>query len=239
MATFYKGDCQQLIKRLSDKSIDLIYFDPPFNTTQNAWDEPLKWSELFDEFFRVLKDTGTLVIHCSVPFNYELIRAAPRPPTYSWYWLKEGPTCPFIAKVQPLRNTEEILVWKMKKTTYYPQRVGDKERFVTSNGVSPYYGGISDSKPNTRQKVKGYYQTHHLTFKRPPTHGKNAKNGFGTRPIELIDLIIRSYTKEGDLILDPTCHLGICGKVAKDLKRRWIGFDKYFMPKFLLEPTRT
>jgi DNA modification methylase len=228
---FQKGDCLDLLKKTPSNSIQLILWNPPFGTTKNSWDESLDWSSIFPECFRILKDDGMLVIHCSIPFNYELIRKAPKPPSYSWYWTKEATTNPFIAKIQPLRNTEEILVWKNKKNTYYPQRVGDEKRTVKSKGTSPYYGATSEQPKN---EVIGYYQSHHITMKRPPLHGKNANQGFGTRPIEMIELMIQSYTKEGDTILDPTCHLGIAGLVSKRLKRKFIGFDKYFFPKFIM-----
>ena len=232
MATFLRGDCLEQIKLLPSASIDLCYINPPFGTTKQSWDCKLPWNQLFPELFRVLKTDGILAIHCSVPFNYELIRTAPKPPAFSYYWLKEGTTNPFIAKVQPLRNTEEILVWYNKKSRYYPQRVGTEKRQLTSNGGTDYYGM---TRQQIKQDVVGYYQTHHLDFKRCATHGKNAKNGFGTRPPEMIELMIKSFTKENDVILDFTCHLGISGVIARRLNRRWIGIDKYFYPKLLME----
>lgn len=114
MATFYRGDCLEQMKRLPAKSVDFIYFNPPFATTYQWWDEALPWPAIFEQCFRVLKDVGTLAIHCSVPFNYRLIRAAPRPPNYSWYWDKQATTTPLLAKKQPLRCVEEILVWTQK-----------------------------------------------------------------------------------------------------------------------------
>jgi len=232
MATFYKGDCLDQMKRLPAESVDLILWDPPFGITQCEWDSKLDWPKMFAECFRVLKRTGMLVIHCSIPFNYTLIRSAPKPPNYSWYWTKVSNTNPFLAPVQPLRTTEEILVWRKERNTYYPQRVGTEERTHTCNGTSAYYN--PPTKKPTKKTVIGHYQTHHLTFKRPPSHGKNAIHKFGTRPEEMIELLIKSYTKEGDVVLDPTCHLGISGKVARRLKRRWIGMDLYFYPTLLI-----
>jgi len=225
MTTFYRGDNLKWLKTLPDKSLHLIYFDPPFGTTQNYWDHKLDWKSLFEQFDRVLVPNGNIVIHSSVPFNYVLIREAPRPPSYSWYWKKEGTTLPFIAKIQPLRNTEEILVWKGKKASYYPQRIGDKERTFTSHGDGKYYGKTS---AQTEQKVKGYYQTHFIDYKRD-------MHGYSTRPRQLVELIIKSYTKEGDTILDPTCYMGLSGMVSRELKRRWVGIDLHFFPVLLLK----
>lgn len=224
MAVFYKGDAVEMMKKhLADSSIDLIYANPPFDgATKNSWDRVVDWPAFFAEAFRVLKPTGYLVLHCSVPFNYTLIRSAPKPPTYSWYWLKDGNTNPLIAKVQPLRNTEEILVWKGKKAPYYPQRVGTEERTFRSQGASSYYGATS-AQP--LQTVKGFYQTHHIDMKREV-------DGFSTRPRALIELIYNSYTTEGSVVYDPFCYNGLSSTCCPG--RRWIGTDLIHIPKYLV-----
>jgi len=219
MKVFYKGDTLHTLKtQIKSKSIDLIYVNPPFGTTNNYWDESQDWPKIFAECFRILSDTGMLVIHCSVPFNYELIRAAPKPPSYSWYWKKDSPTCPLIANQQPLRIVEEILVWKKKKNTYYRQQIGDETRPSTYMTKTDYYGGNVKSKATT---IKGKTRTHFLDMKR------NIK-GFSTRPDEMIDLFIKSYSKPGDTILDMFCYKGVSAKFCDD--RKWIGIDKYFFP---------
>ena len=219
MSVFYKGDVFDILKKqIPDKSVHLIYIDPPFGTTKNHWDEKLDWAKLFVEMFRVLRDDGMIVIHCSIPFNYELIRAAPKPPSHSWYWLKDSPTCPLIANVQPLRQMEEILVWKKKKATYYRQQIGTEERRSTYMTNNSYYGQTPKGKSTI---IKGKTRTHFLAMKRNI-------DGFATRPDEMVKLMIDSYSKEGDTILDLFCYNGISYKNAG--KRRWIGIDKYFFP---------
>jgi DNA modification methylase len=227
MATFYKGDCLQQMKRLPSESINFIYWNPPFGTTCQPWDEKLPWEKIFAECFRILKNDGMLAIHCSVPFNYTLIKAAPKPPLYSWYWDKQNQTTPLLAKTQPLRQVEEILVWKNRKNTYYPQRVGDEERTFISDGKTNYVNRETLT-PQPMQTVKGFYQRHLITM-------KIALDGYSTRPKELIELMIRSYSKEGDVILDPTCYRGITGRICKEMGRRWIGIDKYFFADYILK----
>lgn len=227
--TVYIGDNLNIItNNIQSRSIDFIYLNPPFGTTRQKWDEKLNWAELFKQFFRVLKEDGVLAIHCSVPFNYTLIRDAPKAPSYSWYWLKENVTNPLIANLQPLRNTEEILVWTNKRTRYFPQRIGDESRsYISRGGITNdtcYYG---PAKVMDKKSVTGRYQTHHIDMKR-------AIDGFSTRPEELIELMIKSYTKEGDTVLDPTCYKGVCGVVAKRLSRKYIGIDKYFYPEKIM-----
>lgn len=226
MATFYRGDCLVQMKKLPSKSIDFIYFNPPFATTYQPWDEALPWKAIFEQAFRLLKKDGTLAIHCSVPFNYTLIREAPRAPNYSWYWNKLNSTTPLLAKKQPLRCVEEILVWTNKKVKYNPQRVGTETRTVKSKGRTRYVQ-METLKDVEEQQVVGKYQTHYIAMPR-------TIRGFATRPDEMIELFIKSYTNEGDTILDPTCYLGLSGRIATALNRKWIGIDKYFYPTELL-----
>lgn len=226
MATFYKADALEQLKRMDTQSLDLIYFDPPFATTGNWWDETLPWPELFTECFRCLRPTGNLVIHCSVPFNYALIRAAPSPPSYSWYWKKNIKTNFLNANRQPTRQIEEILVWRMPKGVYYQQRVGEEERVVVSGGgASSYFQGSTPKK--LKRVVKGMTRTHLIEM---PVVIDN----FSTRPPELLELIVRSYSKEGDTICDLTCYKGLSGVIARRLGRRWIGIDKYHYPLLLI-----
>jgi len=224
MSVFYRGDVFACIAKIPDKSVNLVYCDPPFGTTKNYWDEKINWSLLFVEIFRVLKDDGMCVIHCSIPFNYELIRAAPKPPSYSWYWRKLGsPTGYLSANHQPLRCMEEILIWRKKTSKYYRQQIGDQERDSAWATPSSYYGTVQERK---KTKLKGKTRTHYLDMKRD-------LKGFATRPYEMVKLMIDSYSKEGDTVLDLFCYDGLSYTACKG--RRWIGFDKYHTPKLFLE----
>lgn len=218
MSVFLQGDIKYHLPRLPSESVNLIYIDPPFGTTRQPWDESLDWQWIFKEFFRILSKDGMIVIHCSVPFNYELIRAAPKPPLYSWYWNKKQTTCPLIANVQPLRCTEEILIWKKNKTTYYRQQIGDEERESKWMTKNDYYGkNVQDKKT----VLKGKTRTHLIEMLR-------VNDGFSTRPKEIVKLMIDSYTKPGDTILDCFCYRGV--SYTQSQGRRWIGIDKYFFP---------
>jgi len=219
MSVFYKGDTLETLRlHIKDKSINLIYVNPPFGITNNYWDEKQDWPALFKECFRVLTNDGMLIIHCSVPFNYELIRAAPKPPAYSWYWKKDSHSNPLIANYQPLRNTEEILVWKNKKNTYYRQQIGTETRKSTYMTTTSYVGKTTKT---TSSFIKGKTRTHFLDMPRDI-------QGFSTRPKEMVDLFINSYTKEGDTVLDMFCYKGMSKESCDG--RRWIGIDKYFIP---------
>jgi DNA modification methylase len=223
---FTRGNSTELIKTVATGTVDLLYIDPPFGTTQQFWDEVIDWDTLFPEMIRVLKPTGMLVIHCSIPFTYQLIRAAPYPPLYHWIWNKKGSPTNFLnANKQPLRCCEEILIWKKTKPTYYRQQIGDEDH--TSSWATPtdYYGTVKDRKKTV---IKGKTRTHYLEMKRE-------LDGFSTRPKEIVELMIQSYSKEGDTVLDLFCYKGLSGVVCRELKRKWIGFDKYHSPTLLFE----
>jgi len=222
MKVFYRADTLKTLQtQIRDKSVNLIYVNPPFGTTKNYWDEKQDWPKIFKECFRILRDDGMLVIHCSIPFNYELIRAAPKPPSYTWYWKKDSVTCPLIANHQPLRNTEEILVWKNKRNTYYRQQIGTEPHASHYMNENEYYGKNITQKKTV---IQGKTRTHHLEMKR-------TIDGNSTRPDEMIDLFIKSYSMPGDTILDMFCYKGISSKFCSD--RKWIGIDKYFFPPTL------
>ena len=226
MAVFFRGDAIQMMKKhILTASVDLVYIDPPFATTQNWWDSKIDWKVWFEEAFRILKPTGNIVIHCSMPFTYELIRQAPHAPNYHWIWNKINCTNPFISKIEPRRCCEEILVWKGKgpKVQYFPQRVGTEKRTFTSKGQSSYYGATS---PQKEQTVTGFYQKHIW-------EGKIERKGYSTRPIELMKLIINSYTKPSDVICDTFCYNGISSTCCPG--RRWIGIDLNFFPLHLMK----
>ena len=211
-------------KHILTASVDLVYIDPPFATTQNWWDSKIDWKVWFEEAFRILKPTGNIVIHCSMPFTYELIRQAPHAPNYHWIWNKINCTNPFISKIEPRRCCEEILVWKGKgpKVQYFPQRVGTEKRTFTSKGQSSYYGACT---PQKEQTVIGKYQTHFVDMGREI-------DGFSTRPKALIRLMYDTYSKPGDTVLDCFAYNGISSTCCPG--RRWIGIDLLHIPKYLV-----
>ena len=211
-------DNLEYIKNVPSDSVDLIYFNPPYGTTENEWDTSLDWENLFPEMERVIKTNGNIVIHCSIPFTYDLIRI--RKPKYHWVWDKVHTGSPFLAKKQPMRNTEEILVYHKGGRggigRYFPQMIGDKERVIKAPGKSSYYG--DRTKSSYSNVVKGKYPKHLISYHRKV-------DGFSTRPAELVEFIVKSYTREGDTVLDLTCYKGLTGKVCEKIGRVYTGVD--------------
>jgi hypothetical protein len=118
----------------------------------------------------------------------------------------------------------------MKKTTYYPQQIGDTLRTISPKTHASETYFQTTVKSTGKRQVIGQTRTHLIDM-------PIALNGFSTRPEDLVKLFIESYTKEGDTVLDLTCYQGLSGKICKELKRKWTGIDKNFYPTMLMVPT--
>ena len=219
-----KGDIHEEIKKLEDNSIDLIYTDPPFGITGAKWDKPLNWEKLFIDMWRVLKDNDVIILYASMPFTYELLKY--ETPKYNYTWIKNNSTGFFQAKYQPLRKTEEIFVYYKKKGKYNPIMIGDKfypKRKVKVGGVNQkYYGDKISNKNNEYIKEEGHYGKYPDNVLNYPI--RKDKTGI-TRTDEHLDYFIKTYSNEGDTILDMTCCCNYCEKRAELLNRKYIGID--------------
>lgn len=209
------GDCHKLIQDICDNEIDLIYFDPPFGTTQKEWDKPLDFKKLFPEFWRVLKPNGAVIIHCSIPFTYHLIRDHSEHLKYHYTWNKSMTSNYLNANKMPLRKLEEILVFYKKPTIFNASVFSEGYSTVMTDKDHPtkYYGKHKATKTiGKKNNPIDYIEMCRTT-------------GDFTRPIELIEYIIKLYSNEGDHVLDITCGYGRSGDVCSLLNRSWTGFD--------------
>lgn len=222
MDKYIVGDIHEVIKKIEKNSIDFIYTDPPFNTTNAKWDKPLKWDILFKEMWRVLKPNGIIAIHSAMPFTYELLKY--QKPKYNYIWEKNVITCPFIAKYQPLRKHEEIFIYYKKRGTYNPQMIGNefhKKRNVMYGGKQKYYGKCKVKK-NVETIEGGHKGRFPTTILKYPIR----RNADGiSRCDEMIEYFIKTYSNENDTILNMTCCNKIVGDLAIKLNRKYIGVD--------------
>lgn len=212
-----KGDIHEEILKLNSNSINLIYTNPPFFTTENEWDKKLNWKILFTEMWRVLKPNGKIILHCSIPFTYDLIKV--ERPKYHYVWVKDRPTNFFHAKNQPLRQQEEVLVYYKKKGVYNPQMIGTEFYKKGTAGKSKYYGSRGENK--TTNNTEGHFGKYPNNILYYPRHIR----GFSTRNNDLVDYFIKTYSNEGDTILDITCYNYLTGHRAIKLNRNYIGID--------------
>ena len=211
------GDCHSVIETVADNSVQMIYIDPPYATTRQPWDKTLDWNLLWPHFWRVLKNNGAVVVHASFPFTVDLVQTQRQHFKYWWTWHKVRKTGFLNAKRQPLRNVEEICVFYKSQTKYNPQKTPLQKpqkrtsgRTFTSNFTSEYKGGVYTE-----------YDSHHpTTLLTIPCERKSMK------PVALCEYMIRTYTDETDVVLDPCMHTGVCGIASKRSNRMFIGIEK-------------
>jgi len=221
-----KGDIHEEIKKLKDNTFDILYTDPPYAMTQAKWDTPLKWNELWNDIWRVLKPNGVVILHSTQRFTIELGSTQLKHFKYKYVWKKNIATNFFLCKKQPLRIIEDILIFYKKNGTYNPQMVGDEfheKRNVKFGGKQGYYGKEGNNKKNEYNKEEGHkgrYPNDLLEY-----DIRKGKGGASTRPDELVEFIIKTYTNENDNILDITCYDALTGKIAKKLNRNYTGID--------------
>ena len=214
----YLGNCLELMpKHVEDKSIDMIFCDLPYGTTQNKWDSVIDLPKLWGEYKRVIKDNGAIVLFSAQPFTSTLISSNYKDYKYSWYWLKNRATGVLNAKKQPLRNIEEVCIFNVKKykpqgliEVNQPSRNSKKDYDNYGKGTSKQYTQKHTNYPKQLIEFDSVQRTIHPTQK----------------PLDLIEYMIKTYTNEGDLILDNTCGSGTTGRGAKNLNRNYIMMEQ-------------
>ena len=217
MIELLQGDCLELMKRIPDKSIDMILCDLPFGTTRNKWDEVLPFNALWKEYERIIKDNGSIVLHSQQPFTSKLIMSNSKIYKYSWVWSKSQVSGFLNAKKQPLREHEDICVFYKKQCTYKPQMIKGKMQLKNTGGNSSNYNKFK-AQPHYSDE---YYPKTILEF---PL--RRFKGGHPTqKPVELAEYLIKTYTNEGETVLDNCMGSGTTGVACKNLNRNFIGME--------------
>lgn len=212
--------------------MDLILADLPFGMTQNGWDSVIPLQPLFEQYQRVIKDHGDVLLFGMGMFGAQLMMSAPKqmPYRYDWIWQKPMPVGFLNAKRMPLRIHEHICVFYKKLPTYNPQmRKGFKPYYKTwtkSRGGSNY--GTLRDRSAYESKDGSRYPIDVINFSN--ANHSNAHHPM-QRPVDLLEYLIKTYTDEGMTVLDNTMGSGSTGVAAVNLKRNFIGMeldDKYF-----------
>lgn len=220
----YLGDCLELMpKHVEDKSIDMIFCDLPYGTTQNKWDSVIQLDKLWFEYKRVIKDNGAIVLFAAQPFTSALVMSNPKLFKYDWTWQKPKGTGHLNAKKQPMRDKEDICVFYKKQCTYNPQMTEgtpykEKSGWKDTEGYEGY--GVDKRLGNDNNGVRYPKQVQQFgVVERGTLHPTQ-------KPLTLIEYMIKTYTNEGDLILDNTCGSGTTGLGAKNLNRNYIMMEQ-------------
>ena len=216
------GDCLELMKDIPDKSIDMILCDLPYGTTACKWDIVIPFEPLWEQYERVIKDNGAIVLTASQPFTSALVMSNPKLFKYEWVWDKVKPSTGLHAKHQPLRQHESVLIFSKGKVPYKPimTKANDrKETITSSNGEA--FGG---AKVTRRHDNKGKsYPRSILTLSNANQRGKVHPT---QKPVALFEYLIKTYTNEGETVLD-NCAGSFTTAVACDnTNRNWICMEK-------------
>ena len=217
-----QGDCIEVMKKIPDKSIDMILCDLPYGTTQNKWDSIIPLDELWAQYNRIIKDNGAIVLTSQGVFTAKLILSNEKNFKYKWVWEKSKATNFLNAKKQPLRKYEDICVFYKKQPVYNPQMTAGEpyNKGVRKNQLTGSYGDFS---PVEVKSEGDRYPTDIIYFKTAESEGEVYHST--QKPVELGRYLIRTYTNEGDLILDNTCGSGSFLVAAKMENRNFIGIE--------------
>lgn len=212
------------MQKIDNKSIDMILCDLPYGvTSRNKWDEIIPFDRMWKQYERIIKDNGAIVLHSQQPFTSKLIMSNLNLFKYSWIWSKSQVSGFLNAKKQPLREHEDICVFYKKQCTYNPQMIKGKMQLKNTGGDSNNYNKFK-AQPHLSDM---YYPKTILEF---PL--RRFKNGHPTqKPVELEEYLVKTYSNEGDLILDNCMGSGTTAIACLNLKRNFIGFEndeKYF-----------
>ena len=220
------GDCLEIMKNIPDKSIDMILCDLPYGTTQNKWDSIIPLELLWEQYKRIIKDNGAIVLFAQTPFDKVLGVSNLKMLKYEWIWEKQQGTGFLNAKKMPLKKHENILVFYKKLPTYNPQMIGNEIRIIKRNKdgkTTDNYGKFTYDEQST---YVGRYPTSILSFDRD----KNKLHPT-QKPVALLEYLIKTYTNEEEIVLDNTMGSGSTGVACVNTNRKFIGIEleeKYF-----------
>lgn len=224
------GDCLELMKKIPDKTIDMILCDLPYGMTANKWDIAIPFDKLWLAYNRVIKDKGIIALHASQPFTSALVMSNPKMYKHEWIWIKNRGSNFANTVREPMKEHESVLIFSNGKWTYNKQmqeRTGgglERVKYSFENQTANSSNYRKFDKPNKNQgefRVPSSWQKFNVEVGLHPTQ----------KPVPLLEYLIKTYTNEGDLVLDNCMGSGSTGVAALNLNRNFIGMElneKYF-----------
>jgi site-specific DNA-methyltransferase (adenine-specific) len=218
------GDCLELMKYIPNGSIDMILCDLPYGTTACKWDTIIPFDKLWEQYERIIKPNGAIVLFGSEPFSSVLRMSNIKRYKYDWIWDKVKPSGHLNAKIMPLKEHEIISIFSRGKCVYNPQGLEKIYKIQKkSNSDTTLGNGYSTFGKNNKTTIQtiGNYPRSILTFNKPsktlhPTQ----------KPIALFEYLIKTYTNEGDLVLDNTAGSGTTAIACLNTNRQFIVMEK-------------
>ncbi len=220
MIELYQGDCLEIMKTIPDDSVDMILADLPYEITAAKFDILIPFEPLWEQYNRIAKEDAAMVFTASQPFTTSLISSNLKNFRYEWIWEKPQGTNPMVAKIQPLKAHENIVVFYRKRPKYNPQMT-----------ISTPYGGFK-SKQKKLGEVYGDLDSKHrdnpegTRYPKTVLQFKQEKGLHPTqKPVPLMEYLIKTYTNENDVVLDNCFGSGTTGVATKKTGRGFIGIE--------------
>lgn len=224
MIDLKRGDCLKLMKDIPDKSIDMILCDPPYGSTRCSWDVIIPFEPLWEQYNRIIKDNGAIVLFCSQPFTSKLVMSNINNFRYELIWKKERPTNPLLCKKQFPKYHENILVFYKKQPTFNPQHVKRKEENKRNNKPRVYTDRTKLAINKYSERVLSGSNDY---IYQPNILEVSMERGLHPtqKPVKLLELLIKTYTNEGDIVLDNAMGSGSTGVACLNTNRNFIGIE--------------
>jgi site-specific DNA-methyltransferase (adenine-specific) len=231
----YCGDCLEVMKKIPDKSIDMILCDLPYGTTACKWDVVIPFEPLWKEYKRIIKDNGAIVLTASQPFTSALVMSNVKMFKYEWIWKKSTSSNFLQSNYQPRKIHEDVLIFSKGKASftknggkmnYFPQMWGEAKKTNTnttaSKGLKSWNGRMRDdynivSKNDTGKR----FPESIIEFKTDKTKLHPTQ-----KPVALLEYLIKTYTIEGETVLDNCMGSGSTGVACVNTNRKFIGIEK-------------
>lgn len=228
--TVIHGDCLEEMKRIPDKSIDMILCDLPYGTTACKWDTIIPFEPLWEQYKRIIKDNGAIVLTASQPFTSALVMSNIKMFRYCWVWEKDKGANFLQANFQPLKTHEDVVCFAYGKTKYNPQKTINPRKQSETNSKQ-----LSEKRKEAGLNVEFFksssiYEKDKLLPRSVQYFSRDIPKG-GTlhptqKPVALFEYLIKTYTNEGDLVLDNCAGSGTTGVACKNTGRNYILIEK-------------
>lgn len=226
MIDLKQGDCLELMKDIPDGSIDMILCDLPYGTTACKWDTIIPFEPLWEQYKRIIKDNGAIVLFGSEPFSTELRHSNLKMFKYDWIWEKEQGVNFQLCKYQPLKIHETISVFSKKTHLYFPQGLIEINKKKSNKNKGGNLGHQSS------EKIRNEYTQKYSNYPKSVIRFNRQRGLHPTqKPVALLEYLVKTYTNESDVVLDNCMGSGSTGVACVNTGRKFIGMeldDKYF-----------
>lgn len=203
------------MRDIPDGSVDMVMADLPYGTTACKWDSVIPFEPLWTQYRRVCKKNAAIVLTASQPFTSSLVMSNVKSFRYSWVWMKKKPVGFLNARKRPMPKHEDVLVFSYGKESYYPQGLKEDVKIVRRSGNSPYRACGSESI-----RTHSGFPSSELVFQHDKDVGHPTQ-----KPVALMEYLIRTYTNEGETVLDNTMGSGTTGVACVNTNRNFIGIE--------------